>query len=181
VLSLSPRPALANPAVEASFDAQYPDGLASFGQWYVFGAGVEDLILTERKARVAGIQSDEVDAALSRSTNRLIELTWQLARLAWFKDRPSRLQSVFGYRDLQGALDCRTNHFGDNTLPIWRVTTNDAFDCDAAWLDLSGDGVTAVLRACAYWKGEQRPASLPEHQESLLVPPVTVVDLACGP
>lgn len=177
VLGLLPRPALANAELALRFDAEYPGGLAPFGQTYVFGSGVEELVLTERKAQLAGIPSADVDAALSRSTNRLLELIWELVRLAWFKDRPSRLQTIFGYRDLQGARDCRADTFGDATLPIWRVTATKAFDCDSAWLDVSGDGVTAVARACAYWKGDPRSGSLPVHKESLLVAPVTVVGL----
>jgi hypothetical protein len=177
VLGLLPRPALPNADVALRFDAEYPGGLAPFGQTYVFGSGVEELVLTERKALVANIPADEVDAALNRSTNRLLELIWELVRLAWFRDRPSRLQSVFGYRDLQAARDCRAETFDDATLPIWRVRSTDAFECDSAWLDISGDGVTAVARACSYWKGDPRPGSLPVHQESLLVAPVTVVGL----
>jgi hypothetical protein len=124
------------------FRRRYPEGLTRWGQWYAFGAGVEELVLTERKARALGIADEEVENALNRSTNRLVELIWELARAAWFPERPSRLRSIFGYRDLHCAGDLRTENFGDDTLPIWRVAADQAFHCDSAWLDLGSRSKT---------------------------------------
>jgi hypothetical protein len=116
-LVLSRRPDLAGD-VARRFDAEHGGGLGPFGHAYVFGAGVKELVLTEQEAKAVGVPADEVGAALNRSTNRLIELIWELVRLAWFRDRPNRLRTVFGYRDVESASACRTNTFGNDTAHL---------------------------------------------------------------
>jgi hypothetical protein len=173
-IPVRPRPDVADVELAACLDRLFPGGFGNFGYWYLFAPG-EELWLTEDKARAMGMADGDAAEALGRSRNRLIEVIWELTRLHFFPDRPSRLYSVFGYRDLDAARVARAEDFRSDDAPIWLVEAADAFDCDSAWLDLSGDVMTVMGRSRAYWSGERHPDNLPSDQETLLVPPVTVL------
>ncbi|AMS03524.1 hypothetical protein SEA_GUACAMOLE_33 [Gordonia phage Guacamole] len=99
----------------------------------------------------------------------MIELVWELARQQIKPDTPSRLECMFGWRDLDTARTFR----GAGEGTIYEVTCDDdsAFKADMNHLDVGGTIMDAATRASAYWM--QFPSPRPRW-EYLLKLPLTI-------
>ena len=132
--------------------ALFPGGLASHGRHY---CGL-DLYAAD-------------DAGL---WDVACELLFEWVRAARFPGRPSRFQSVFGFRARRDAERFVAEHV-DPPYTVWRVRADDAFVGDMKLLDV-GDLARGLEQAERYWDGrtrEERPL-----WEALLSPPVAVVE-----
>lgn len=133
-------------------EALYPDGLSNHGRYYC----TQDLYDQD---------SDDL-------WDFSCELIFEQVRAAEFPERPSRLQSVFGFRTLQEAEEFAET-FVDSPCSIWRVTTDEFFVGDMELVDAE-DYAHGVHQANYYWRG--RTFVTDPLWEVLLVPPVEVVE-----
>lgn len=144
------------PGEHAAVGEIYPEGLSPHGRYYC----TQDLY---------GEDPDDLwDFAC--------EAIFEVVRLARFPDRPSRLQSAFGFETLDETEAFVESHV-EGPYTIWEVVAEDAFKGDMRLVDAE-DFADGLYRADYYWRGETfREDPL---WELLLVPPVevkTAVDL----
>ncbi|PSP79401.1 hypothetical protein BRC81_05310 [Halobacteriales archaeon QS_1_68_20] len=100
------------------------------------------------------------------------ELVFELVRVARFPERPSRFQSVFGFR-ARRDLDRFAESYVDPPYTVWRVTADRTFTSDMKLVDVE-DVPHGTRQAEYYWRGRtdvDKPL-----WETLLVPPVDVVE-----
>lgn len=160
--------------------------LASQTAQLVMGdAGLIDLGL----ASVPGAPGDETlhvskqgREALRSTTNRVIELVFELVRQSNTPSVPSRLDSLFAYETQEQAEDYRADRRAASTHEIWTVSVPDDTPLhrgDGGWLVVPGNALHFVWAAMAYWRGDRAPGpSLPHDHEILAsLDAVTVVDL----
>lgn len=162
--------------------------LTSPGDKLVMGDGG---LLKLGLASVPGAPDDETlhvskagREALRSTTNRVIELVFELVRQGNSPDVPSRLNSLFAYETKEQAEDYRTDRRSAATHEIWSVNVPDGtrfYEGDGGWLVVPGDALHFIRAAMAYWHGAAAPQSLP-HDHEILVPlnAATVIDLV-GP
>lgn len=130
----------------------YPDGLSDHGRHYA--------------------EADLYDADEGALWDVSAELVFELVRLARYPDRPSRFQSVFGFRALRD-VERFVETYVDPPYAVWRVTADRSFAGDMKLVDAE-NLAHGVARADRYWRGRttvDRPL-----WEALLVPPVEVVE-----
>lgn len=141
-----------NAAVARSVAERFPGGLSTHGRFYA----TEDLY--------------EADAA--RLWDVGCELLFELVRLTDYSFRPSRFQSVFGFRSVADAARFR-ERYDDPDSHVWAVEAEAAFVADMRLLDVADLG-RGLRRARYYWEG----GTFIEDPlwEVLLVPPVEVVE-----
>jgi hypothetical protein len=153
---LAPGDVLGLEAVDAPDDAPlaalYPGGVTNHGRHYV----------------EQGLHEADAEDLWDVSC----ELLFELVRVARYPERPSRLQSVFGFearRDVRRFVET----YVDPPYTVWRVTAEESFTSDMKLVDVE-DVAHGLGRADRYWRGRtdvDRPL-----REALLVPPVEVVD-----
>lgn len=100
------------------------------------------------------------------------EAVFEMVRVAAFPERPSRLQSVFGF-ETRTAVDRFVERFVDDPCTVWTVEAEQSFVADMHLVDAE-DFADGLRRARVYWQG----ATVRDDPfwEALLVPPVTVVE-----
>ena len=139
------------PAVNSVLEECYPDGLSHHGRHYC----------------TQHLHEEDSDDLWDFSCEAIFELV----RAKRFTDRPSRLQSVFGFEslvDVENFLD----DFGDPPYTVWEVTADQGFRADMNLVD-AVDFARGLHRADYYWRGK---TFLDDPLwEVLLVPPVEVV------
>jgi hypothetical protein len=122
--------------------------------------------------------------ALSSTTNRVVELVFELVRRGNAPDVPSRLNSLFAYAAKDQAEDYRTQRRSAATHEIWSIDVPDRIKVhrgDGGWLVVPGDALHFIRAAMWYWHGEPAPQSLPYDQEILApLDAVRVIELV-GP
>lgn len=113
---------------------------------------------------------------LRAAKDRLGEVVAELVRQVAAPMKPSRYQSLFGYRDLEGGRLFRTAD-EDESAPIWRVRcAAPTHDGDSRWLGMPDTPLKLLDNAGLYWQGVPCPVSFPWEHETLLPPPVEVLD-----
>jgi hypothetical protein len=139
------------PQVDAALSEYYPGGLSHHGRHY-------------STQHLHGADSDDL-------WDFSCEVIFELVRGRRFPERPSRLQSVFGFEspaDVEAFLE----DFGDPPYTVWEVRADRGFRADMNLVD-AVDFARGLYRADYYWRGEtfvEDPL-----WEVLLVPPVEVV------
>lgn len=132
--------------------ALFPEGLASHGRHY---CGLD--LYAEDDAGLWDVSC---------------ELLFEWVRAARFPQRPSRFQSVFGFRARRDVERFVAEHV-DPPYTVWRVRADDTFVGDMKLLDV-GHLARGIEQADRYWRGrsrEDRPL-----WEALLSPPVEVLE-----
>jgi hypothetical protein len=150
VVDLEPHESALGVDDEDALEALFPGGLAGHGRHYCG----QDLYAAD--------DADLWDVSC--------ELLFELVRAARYPERPSRFQSVFGFRarrDLERFVDSHV----EPPYTVWRVTAADAFLADMKLVEV-GDVAGGVARADRYWRGRTEEAE--PLWEALLVPPVEV-------
>jgi hypothetical protein len=122
--------------------------------------------------------------ALRSTTNRMVELVFELVRKGNAPNVPSRLNSLFAYETKEQAEGYRTDRRSPATHEIWSVNVPDStrlHEGDGGWLAVPGDALHFIRAAMAYWHSAPATQSLP-HDQEILVPleAVTVIELV-GP
>ena len=140
-------------------------------------------------ASVPGAPGDETPhvskagrEALRSTTNRVVELVFELVRQGNAPDVPSRLNSLFAYETQEQAEDYRTDRRSESTHEIWSVSVPDSTRIhagDGGWLAVPGDALHFIRAAMGYWHRAPAPQPSLPHDRELLVPldAVTVIDL----
>ena len=98
------------------------------------------------------------------------ELVWESVRRAHYRHRPSRLQSVFGWETLDGAMAFAQRFPG---CPVYELEAPEVFKANMALLSVRTHPLQVSMFAHAYWRGEQWPAGHPgevEPQWEFLMP-----------
>lgn len=119
--------------------------------------------------------------ALRSTSNRVVELVFELVRRGNAPDVPSRLNTLFAYETTEQAEAYRAERRSVATHEIWSVNVADGIQLhegDGGWLGVPGDALHFIRAAMAYWHGAPAPDSLPQDHE-ILVPldAVTVIEL----
>lgn len=138
-------------SVESLLSEWYPDGLSHHGRHY----GTQPL------------DSGDGDDLWDFSC----ELLFELVRTRRFPERPSRLQSIFGFEsraDVAAFLD----DFGDPPYTVWEVRADGGFRADMNLVDAT-DFASGLSNAESYWRGATTLSD--PLWEVLLEPPVEVV------
>lgn len=141
-----------NATVARTVAERFPGGLSKHGRFYA--------------------TSDLYEADAARLWDVGCELLFELVRLADYAYRPSRFQSVFGFRSVEDAARFRERYDQRDSL-VWAVEAEAAFVADMRLLDVADLG-RGLHRARYYWEG----GTFLEDPlwEVLLVPPVEVVE-----
>jgi hypothetical protein len=174
-----------------------PDGAVSLWGAAMLASPTDKLVLSDGGLLTLGLASlpdapgDETlhvsnagREALRSTTNRVIELVFELVRQGNAPTVPSRLNSLFAYESKEQAEGYRTGRRSAATHEIWSVDVSDTAPlhrCDGGWLAVPADPLHFIGAAMAYWHGAPAPQSVP-HDQEILVPldAVTVIDLV-GP
>jgi hypothetical protein len=100
----------------------------------------------------------------------------ELVRRLEFADKPSRYASVFAYSTVEAAVDFR-NKRAQADDPVWRVRAEGpTHEADAGYVDLAPMPLAVIDRALKCWRSEFAADPEPWHCESLLAPPVEVIE-----
>lgn len=147
-------------------------GLLTLGLASVPGAPVDETLHVSKQGR----------EALRNTTNRVVELVFELVRRGNAPGVPSRLDSLFAYEKKEQAEDYRADRRTASTHEIWTVTVPDGTPLhhgDGGWLVVPGDALHFIRAAMAYWHGEPAPGPSLPHDQEVLAPldAVTVADL----
>lgn len=118
----------------------YPDGLSSFGIRYLHEYC---LIVRDNKGQCVNFAPHEP----------IMEGIFEQVRINEFSERPSRMQSIFGWCNLSDAENFNKAH--DNRHSIYEVHSEDAFLADQKLLYLGGSIMGAFEFARKYWSGER--------------------------
>ncbi len=82
----------------------------------------------------------------------LIENVFELVRRADFPDKPSRMESIFGWTSLKEAENFRDEYNGGR---IFEISSERAFIGDQKFLSLTGTVIGTYEQARKYWSGER--------------------------
>jgi len=91
------------------------------------------------------------------------ELVWESVRQAHYPHRPSRLQSVFAWDTLSGAMTFAQRYPG---CPVYELEAPEVFKGNMALLSVRTHPLQVSMFAHAYWRGEQWPEGHPGEVES---------------
>jgi hypothetical protein len=139
----------------------FPDGLTYQGLGYLY---YQHLLFPHPGQGVS--PGPEAEAMRSR----IIELLFELVRRTEFPERPSRLESVFGWETEEDARQFVASRPDTGQAVIWEVEGESVFRADMELLRLFTPLVSWWL-ARRYWSGEAN-LDMPPRWEHLLKPPV---------
>lgn len=140
------------PEVNSLLTELYPDGLSHHGRYYC----------------TQNLHEEGSDDLWDFSC----EAVFELVRARRYPERPSRLESVFGFETLD-AVETFLAEFVDSSHAVWKVETARGFAADMNLVD-APDYARGLHRAEYYWRGE---TFLDDPLwEVLLEPPVEVVE-----
>lgn len=118
----------------------YPDGLSNFGLRYLH--------------EYCLIVKDNNDQCVNFAPHEpIMEGIFEQVRINEFFERPSRMQSIFGWCNLSDAKSFSKDN--DNQHGIYEVHSEEAFIADQKLLYLGGSIMGAFEFARKYWSGEQ--------------------------
>jgi hypothetical protein len=178
-------PAGLNP-VEEEMLRNFLDDSGAVSDWgaAMLASPAEPLVFTDRGlisrglASVPGAPADRTlhvteagRRAMQDSTNRVIEMVFELVRNFSNPGAPSRLRSLFVYETIAQADDFIADR---RTGPqeIWAISVPEDTPLhhgDGDWLGVYGSPLQFLGAAHFYWQGQLRPASAP-HDREILVP-----------
>lgn len=118
----------------------YPDGLSNFGLRYLHEYC---LIVRDNNGQCVNFAPHEP----------IMEGIFEQVRINEFSERPSRMQSIFGWCNLSDAENF--NKAYDNRHSIYEVHSEKAFIADQKLLYLGGSIMGAFEFARKYWSGER--------------------------
>ena len=148
VITLKKFDNISPPELQNHVDAMFPDGVSTHGDRYF-------------------LKNDSGPDTL----NSQIELFFEYVRRAYFPEKPSRFQSVFGFEKLKQVVSFR-ERFGNGQGVIWKIKADRYFKADMSLLYHPETILVYSYFAHKYWAGEPGPDPL---WEVLLIPPVQVV------
>jgi hypothetical protein len=144
----------------------FPDGLTYQGLGYLY---YQNSVLLPNPGQTV-LPGPELEGMRSR----IIELLFELVRRAEFPERPSRLESVFGWETEEDARQFVASRQDTGQAVIWKVEGDSVFRADMELTRLFTPLVSWWL-ARRYWSGEANP-DMPPRWEHLLKPPVRLTE-----
>lgn len=137
-IGLDTTPAIYSPGAEAEVTRMFPEGLTKHGQRYM--------------AQMPPQERDWPSWAT--------ESFFEAVRRADFPDRPSRMQSVFGFESIDAARAFIGKHRAAQPCAIYRLRGEIAHKANMSLLELCNHpGAVTFELARSYWRGE--PGSRP--------------------
>lgn len=106
--------------------------------------------------------------SIIRGKDPIIELIFEYVRRSYFKNLPSRFESVFAFGSIKDVKNYKCNFDGI----VWEVESEKFFKADASYLDLGNSILCSSYNAHNYWSGL---CSSEPQWELLLIPPVKVI------
>ena len=153
-IELEPGPAIYAPGAGAELSRLFPEGLTQHGKTYM----------------------TTTPADASAWSSWAIELFFEAVRFGEFDDRPSRMQSVFGFASVADAETFVGGFRAGQPCAIYRIQGEVAHRANMSLLQVNAlPGAVPFGLARSYWLGEQGPR--PPLWELLLRPPVEFVEL----
>jgi hypothetical protein len=113
-----------------------------------------------------------VNGVSTISVEPVIESIWELVRLNFFPEQPSRFQVYFGWKELEEAV--RFLRLNNNPqYSIYKIQCEDFHKKDMNLLNMGTSNISAIDLAHKYWSGEE---SCSPQFEYLLVPEISVLE-----
>lgn len=153
-ITLSATPAIYAPGAEAEVVRMFPEGLTDHGRRYMAEAPTREQHWPSWAA----------------------ESFFEAVRRADFPDRPSRMQSVFGFESIDDARGFAGTCRAGTPCAIYKLQGEIAHRANMSLLELCNHpGAVAFELARSYWLGE--PGARPVLWELLLRPPINSFEL----